>query len=72
MPRLFRHVDDVALIGEEDRERADPVADLSLEDDPELCWPSMLNRIWPSCTIHQTRVSGWKRRGVFVPGAIET
>ena len=36
MPRLFRHVDDVALIGKEDRERANPVADLTFEDEPEL------------------------------------
>src|SRR5258708_11291709 len=36
MPRLFRHVDDVALVGEEDRQRADAVANLPLENEPEL------------------------------------
>src|SRR3954469_15242154 len=36
MPRLFRHIDDVALIGEEDRQRADTVANLPLENEPEL------------------------------------
>src|SRR6266516_8022060 len=32
MPRLFRHVHDVALVGEEDRKRADAVANLPLEN----------------------------------------
>src|SRR2546421_5362610 len=36
MPRLFRHIDDVALVGEEDRQRADAVANLPLENEPEL------------------------------------
>src|SRR6476646_8271232 len=32
MPRLFRHVHDVALVGEEHRQRADAVANLPLEN----------------------------------------
>ena len=36
MPRLFGHVHDVALVGEEDRQRTDAVANLPLENEPEL------------------------------------
>src|SRR5215831_291440 len=36
MPRLFGHVHDVALVGEENRQRADAVANLPLENEPEL------------------------------------
>src|SRR3981081_1705911 len=34
-------------------------------------WPSIVKRICPSWMIHHTRLSGWNRRGVFPPGAME-
>src|SRR5881394_1134725 len=36
MPHLFRHGHDVALVGEEDGKRSDAVANLPLENEPEL------------------------------------
>jgi hypothetical protein len=36
MPHALRHVHNVALIGEEDRQRTDLVFDLAFQDEPEI------------------------------------
>ena len=76
MPRLFGHEHDVALVGEEDRQRADAVADLPLENEPELRRLEMKVPLsfglgccgLPRMMLATARSSAMKRRGIGAGG----
>ena len=74
MPHTLGHVDNVALVGEEDRQRTDLVFDLPFQDEPEFTGDfvevSLVLRIvglWiPANDIRECAVVIYERTGGFL------